>query len=49
MSVVVWVLQILLALIFLLSGTLKVLRPRPQLVESGMTYVEDFTDGPYPL
>lgn len=46
MNVVVWVLQILLAVAFLASGTLKLVRPREQLAGAGMGYVEDFTDGP---
>lgn len=45
MNVVAWVLQVVLALIFLLSGTLKMVRTRPQLMGSGMAYIEDFSAG----
>lgn len=43
MNVVVWVLQVLLALAFLLAGVTKVSQPRQKLVAS-MGWVEDFSD-----
>lgn len=44
MNVVLWVLQILLALVFLGAGVMKLMRTRDQLRSSGMAYVEDFSD-----
>jgi uncharacterized membrane protein len=43
MNVAVWVLQILLALAFLLAGVTKVSQPRQKLAAS-MGWVEDFSD-----
>ena len=43
MNVVVWGLQILLALAFLLAGMIKVSQPRQKLAAS-MGWVEDFSD-----
>jgi uncharacterized membrane protein len=43
MNVAVWVLQILLALAFLLAGMTKVSQPRQKLAAS-MGWVEDFSD-----
>jgi uncharacterized membrane protein len=43
MNVVVWVLQVLLALAFLLAGMIKVSQPRQKLAVS-MGWVEDFSD-----
>ena len=43
MNVAIWVAQVLLALAFLASGSMKVLRPRLELQER-MPYVEDFSD-----
>jgi len=45
MNVVAWVLQIVLAVAFLASGGMKVVRPKPALVSAGMGYAADFTDG----
>ena len=44
MNVVVWVVQALLGLAFLGSGTVKATQPRKKL-QAQMPYVEDFTDG----
>lgn len=44
MTVVAWTLQIVLALAFLVTGALKLLRPRAVLVGTGMAWVEDFSD-----
>ena len=44
MEIVVWVLQILLAVVFLASGVMKLVRPRPALVTSGMGWAEDYSD-----
>lgn len=43
MNIVLWVLQILLALAFLGAGTMKVLQPKEKLRER-MAYVEDFSE-----
>jgi uncharacterized membrane protein YphA (DoxX/SURF4 family) len=43
MNVAIWVLQILLALAFLLAGVTKVSQPRQKLAAS-MGWVEDFSD-----
>jgi hypothetical protein len=43
MNVAVWVLQIVLALAFLLAGVTKVSQPRQKLAAS-MGWVEDFSD-----
>jgi uncharacterized membrane protein YphA (DoxX/SURF4 family) len=43
MNVVVWVLQVLLALAFLLAGVMKSTQPRQRLATS-MGWVEDFSD-----
>jgi len=45
MNIVVWILQIVLALAFLVSGGMKLVRPRPALVASGMGFAEDYSDG----
>ena len=44
MDVVSWILQVVLALAFLAAGGMKLVRPRPALVGSGMGYAEDFSD-----
>jgi uncharacterized membrane protein YphA (DoxX/SURF4 family) len=43
MNIVVWVLQVLLALAFLLAGAMKVSQPRQKLA-TNMGWVEDFSD-----
>jgi uncharacterized membrane protein YphA (DoxX/SURF4 family) len=43
MSVIVWVLQLLLALAFLAAGIIKVTQPRQRLAAT-MGWVEDFSD-----
>src|SRR3954454_9453937 len=45
MNVVAWILQIVLAIAFLGSGVMKVVRPKPALVSAGMGFAEDFSDG----
>jgi uncharacterized membrane protein YphA (DoxX/SURF4 family) len=45
MEIVVWVLQILLAVAFLGAGVMKLVRPRPALVSSGMGWADDYSDG----
>lgn len=42
MNIVLWVITGLLALAFLGSGAMKLLRPKDQLVASGMAAVENF-------
>ena len=44
MNTVVWLVQILLTLVFLLAGTMKLIRPRADLRQR-MAWVDDFTDG----
>ena len=46
MNVVIWILQIVLAAAFLAAGGMKLARPRPALVSSGMAWAEDFSAGP---
>jgi len=43
MNVAIWVAQVLLALTFLVSGGMKLARPRLQL-QTQLPYVEDFSD-----
>jgi uncharacterized membrane protein YphA (DoxX/SURF4 family) len=43
MNLVVWILQVLLALAFLMAGVTKATRPRQKLAAS-MGWVEDFSD-----
>ena len=45
MDVVLWILAGLLAVAFLASGLLKLVRSRAQLAESGLGWVEDFGEG----
>jgi uncharacterized membrane protein YphA (DoxX/SURF4 family) len=44
MDVVAWILQIVLALVFLAAGGMKLARPRPALVGAGMGWADDFSD-----
>lgn len=44
MTVVAWILQIVLALVFLGAGGMKLARPKPALVAAGMGYAEDFSE-----
>ena len=44
MNIVAWILQIVLAVAFLGAGGMKLARPRPALVSSGMGFAEDYTD-----
>lgn len=45
MNIALWIVQGLLALAFLASGSMKIVRPKPALAASGQAYVEDFSDG----
>ncbi len=45
MNVTLWVVQIALAAFFGAGGVVKAVRPRKRLYESGLTWVEDFSDG----
>ncbi len=45
MDVTLWVVQIALAAFFGAGGVVKAVRPRKRLYESGLTWVEDFSDG----
>ncbi|WP_433125538.1 DoxX family protein [Micromonospora sp. CA-240977] len=44
MNVVLWIAAILLAVVFLASGIMKLLRSKEQLAGSGQTWVESFPD-----
>lgn len=43
MIIALWILNGLLALVFVAAGAMKVARPREALMAQGMGYVEDFT------
>lgn len=43
MFIALWILNGLLALAFIAAGAMKVARPKPALVASGMGYAEDFS------
>jgi hypothetical protein len=43
MIIALWILNALLALVFLGAGLMKLARPKPALASSGMAYVEDFS------
>lgn len=44
MLIALWILNGILALLFLAAGSMKVARSRDALAAQGMTYVEDFAD-----
>lgn len=44
MIIALWILNGLLALTFILAGSMKAVRPRPALVASGMGWADDFAD-----
>lgn len=44
MNVVLWIIAALLALVFVASGAMKVLRTKAQLKESGLSWVDDYGD-----
>jgi uncharacterized membrane protein YphA (DoxX/SURF4 family) len=48
-NTVLWVIAIVLAVVFLFSGLLKVIRPREKLAESGIGWTEDVRAGPIKL
>ncbi|MEZ3159350.1 DoxX family protein [Microbacterium sp. BWT-B31] len=43
MVIALWIVNTILALMFIAAGLMKTLRPKPALAAAGMTYVEDFT------
>jgi hypothetical protein len=45
MNVVLWILAGLLAVAFLTTGLLKLIRSRAELAQAGLGWVEDFGDG----
>lgn len=45
MNIALWVVQGLLAFAFVAAGTLKLLTPKPKLVEKGMGWANDYSDG----
>jgi hypothetical protein len=45
MNVTLWVVQVALAAFFGAGGVVKAVRPRKRLHDSGLTWVEDFSDG----
>lgn len=44
MNVALWIVQGLLAAAFLSAGTMKIVRPRKRLMDSGMGWAGDFSD-----
>lgn len=44
MNIVLWIIASLLAAAFLMAGGLKLARPRAELIKSGLTWAEDFSD-----
>lgn len=45
MSVAMWIINIITALVFLASGAMKVARPKAKLAESGMGWAADMSSG----
>lgn len=45
MEIAYWIVAALLAVAFLGAGLMKLARPKEALIESGMTYAEDFSAG----
>lgn len=45
MNVVLWIIAVVLAVVFLGAGTMKLLRPREQLVSAGMGWASDWEPG----
>lgn len=45
MTIALWIINILLAVAFLGAGAMKAFRPRTQLVERGMAWAADMSDG----
>ena len=45
MNVVLWIVAGVLAAAFLASGLMKLAQPRKKIVDSGMGWAEDFSDG----
>jgi uncharacterized membrane protein YphA (DoxX/SURF4 family) len=43
MNIALWIVQVLLAMVFLLAGIIKLTQPRPKLAER-MAWVQDFSD-----
>lgn len=44
MNIALWIVQGILALVFIMAGFMKISQPKNALKENGMSYVEDFTD-----
>ncbi len=45
MNIALWIVQILLALVFLMAGILKTTQTKKALLERGLDWVEDFSTG----
>ncbi len=45
MTITLWIINGLLALLFLASGSMKLARPKAALVTNGMGWAQDFSDG----
>lgn len=43
MLIALWIVNVILALVFLAAGSMKLVRPKPALVAAGMAYVDDFS------
>lgn len=44
MIIALWIVNAILALAFIAAGGMKILRPKPALVASGLTWADDFAD-----
>lgn len=44
MNIALWIVQVLLALVFLMAGGMKLMQPKEKLAEN-MAYVNDFSEG----
>ena len=47
METALWIVQTLLAAIFLVTGTIKLTQPRLQMAEGPMAWAADVTDGQF--
>ena len=45
MSIAMWIINIITALVFLAAGAMKVARPKAKIVESGMGWAADMSSG----
>ena len=45
MNIALWIVQGLLAFVFVMAGFMKISQPKDKVKEKGMAFVEDFSDG----